>query len=133
MVVDTRRQVMRVATAGVQRGPNGTFVYVIDGESKAQVRPITVAMLDDARAVISTGLKSDERVVTTGFTRLSGGTKVSVQEGDRQAPPAAPSDVAPAGPADAATGGEGRRKREGAAKGEAKGGDGRGADGKGSG
>ena len=87
MLVDTLRQVIAVPTAAVQRGPNGTFVYVVDGESKAQVRPIKVAMLDDTRAVISDGLKSDERVVTTGFTRLSNGTKVNVQEGDGQPQP----------------------------------------------
>src|SRR3954471_2414221 len=82
MLVDTLRQVITVPTAAVQRGPNGTFVYVVDAESKAAVRPIKVAMLDDTRAVISDGLKSDERVVTTGFTRLSNGTKGNVQEGD---------------------------------------------------
>src|SRR3954468_14395577 len=58
MLVDTLRQVVTVPTAAVQRGPNGTFAYVIDADSKATVRPITVAMLDDTRAVISAGLKS---------------------------------------------------------------------------
>jgi membrane fusion protein, multidrug efflux system len=122
LLVDTLKGAIVVPTAAVQRGPNGTFVYVIDAESKAQVRPIKVAMLDDTRAVISDGLKSDERVVTTGFTRLSNGTKVNVQEREGQPQPAATSDVAPANPADAAPR-EGRRKREGAAKGEVKGGD----------
>src|SRR3954452_7403643 len=93
MLVDTLKQVITVPTAAVQRGPNGTFAYVVDAESKAAVRPITVAMLDDTRAVISAGLKSDERVVTTGFTRLSNGTKVNVQEGDGQGPPTAVSPV----------------------------------------
>jgi multidrug efflux system membrane fusion protein len=119
-----------VPTAAVQRGPNGTFVYVVDADSKAVVRPITVAMLDDTRAVISNGLKTDERVVTTGFTRLSNGTKVNVQEGDGQPQPAATSDVAPATPGDGAARAEGRRKREGAGKGESKRGDGQGGDGK---
>jgi multidrug efflux system membrane fusion protein len=125
MLVDTLRQVVTVPTAAVQRGPNGTFVYVIDGESKAQVRPIKVAMLDDTRAVISDGLKSDERVVTTGFTRLSNGTKVNVQEGDGQPQPGAAPEAAPsAAAAPEAARGEGRRKREGAGKGESKSGDG---------
>jgi multidrug efflux system membrane fusion protein len=124
MLVDTLRQAITVPTAAVQRGPNGTFVYVVDADSKAVVRPITVAMLDDTRAVISKGLVTDERVVTTGFTRLSNGVKVSVQEGDGQPQPAATSDVAPATPADEAARGEGRRKREGAGKGESKSGEG---------
>ena len=110
MLVDTLNQVITVPTAAVQRGPNGTFVYVVDADSKAAVRPITVAMLDDTRAVISAGLQADERVVTTGFTRLSNGTRVNVQEGDGQPKP----DAAPAtsqAPEAAPT--EGRRKREG--------------------
>jgi multidrug efflux system membrane fusion protein len=112
MLVDTLKQVITVPTAAVQRGPNGTFVYVVDADSKAQVRPIKVAMLDDTRAVISDGLKSDERVVTTGFTRLSNGTKVNVQEGDGQAPSAAPDGATPS----VSAAPEGQRKREGAEK-----------------
>jgi multidrug efflux system membrane fusion protein len=132
MLVDTLRQVITVPTAAVQRGPNGTFVYVVDADSKAAVRPIKVAMLDDTRAVISDGLKSDERVVTTGFTRLSNGTKVNVQEGDGQGQPnAAPDSAVPSASAEPQGGrGEGRRKREGAAKGESKSGDGGSGDGK---
>jgi multidrug efflux system membrane fusion protein len=130
MLVDTLRQVITVPTAAVQRGPNGTFVYVVDADSKAAVRPIKVAMLDDTRAVISDGLKSDERVVTTGFTRLSNGTKVNVQEGDGQ-PGAAPDGATPSASAAPEGGrGEGRRKREGAAKGEGRSGESRNGDGK---
>jgi membrane fusion protein, multidrug efflux system len=112
VLVDTLKQVVVVPTAAVQRGPNGTFVYVIDAESKAAVRPIAVAQQDDTRAVISTGLQADEQVVTIGFTRLSNGTKVSVQAGDGQ--PAAPGASPGATPAPEAGRGEGRRKREGA-------------------
>ena len=46
------------------------------------MRPVTVAQQDDTRAVISDGLKAEERVVTTGFTRLSDGTRVNVQAGE---------------------------------------------------
>ena len=66
-------------------------------------------MQDDARAVISDGVKAQEQVVTTGFTRLSNGTRVRVQAGDGESPDAAPS--APQAPQGAPT--ERRRKREG--------------------
>jgi len=61
MLVDTLKQVVTVPTAAVQRGPNGTFVYIVDDESKAQVRAIKVGLLDDTRAVITDGVKTDER------------------------------------------------------------------------
>jgi multidrug efflux system membrane fusion protein len=110
VLVQTLKQVVVVPTAAVQRGPNGTFVYVVDAESKVAVRPVTVNQQDDTGAVISDGLKTDERVVTTGFTRLSNGTRVRVQTGDEPAPDAAPG-VAPQTPTAAAP--EGRKKREG--------------------
>ena len=109
LLVETLQQVVTVPTAAVQRGPNGTFVYVVDAESKVAVRPITVAQQDDARAVISDGLKDQEQVVTTGFTRLSNGTRVRVQAGDGEAQPDAAPSSAPQ-TSDAAA--ERRRKRE---------------------
>jgi membrane fusion protein, multidrug efflux system len=118
VLVETLRQVVTVPTAAVQRGPNGTFVYVIDAESKVAVRPITIAMQDDARAVISDGVKAQEQVVTTGFTRLSNGTRVRVQAGEGEPQP----DVAPGAPPQKSEGApqtsegaptERRRKREG--------------------
>ena len=91
----------------MQRGPNGTFVYVVDADSKVAVRPVTVAQQDDTRAVIANGVQAEERVVTTGFTRLSDGTRVNVQQ-DGAAEAAPPPAQIPR------PGGRGRRKREGA-------------------
>ena len=120
LLVETLKQVIVVPTASVQRGPNGTFVYVVSPENTVAVRPIAVGQQDDTRAVITTGLKAEEQVVTTGFTRLSNGTKVSVQAGDGQPQPdakqGAPGEAAPTAgpqapePAQPAR----RRKREGA-------------------
>jgi multidrug efflux system membrane fusion protein len=121
LLVETLKQVVVVPTSSVQRGPNGTFVYVVGAENTVAVRPVTVAQQDDTRAVISNGLQAQDQVVTTGFTRLSNGTKVSVQPGEGQPQPDAKSDApgAPAAapatpPAPEAAQPERRRKREGA-------------------
>jgi multidrug efflux system membrane fusion protein len=107
VLVETLKQVVTVPTGAIQRGPTGTFVYVVDADSKVAVRPVTVAQQDDTRAVIATGVQAEERVVTTGFTRLSGGTRVNVQqEGAAEA--------APPPPPNPETGRPSRRKREGA-------------------
>src|SRR3954462_2555217 len=89
VLVDTLKQVVVVPTAAVQRGPQGAFVYVVEPENKVAVRPVTVAQQDDTRAVISDGMKPQEQVVTSGFTRLSNGTRVAVQRGDGEAQPTA--------------------------------------------
>jgi membrane fusion protein, multidrug efflux system len=41
------------------------------------VRPVTITQQDDVRAVIGKGVQVGERVVTTGFARLTDGTKVT--------------------------------------------------------
>jgi multidrug efflux system membrane fusion protein len=121
VLVDTLQQVVVVPTGAVQRGPQGPFVYVVEQDNKVAVRPITVAQQDDTQAVISDGVKAQERVVTTGFTRLSNGTRVAVQQREGEQPTAENTGQTPQ-PA----GNEGRRKREGAAEsGETKGGDGK--------
>jgi multidrug efflux system membrane fusion protein len=89
LLIDTLRQVAVVPTAAVQRGPSGTFVYVARPDDTATVRPVTVTQQDDGQAVIATGLKPDERVVTSGFARLAEGAKIAVSPGQDTAPPVA--------------------------------------------
>jgi multidrug efflux system membrane fusion protein len=78
LLVDTLRQVVVVPTAAVQRGPRGVFTYVIQPDSTVATRPVTVSQQDETQAVISRGLQAGERVVTTGFARLTAGAKVTV-------------------------------------------------------
>jgi membrane fusion protein, multidrug efflux system len=83
VLIDTLRQVVVVPTAAIQRGPNGTFVYVVkDGGNTVTVRPVTLTQQDDARAVVATGLRADEQVVTTGFARLTEGAQVAVSNAE---------------------------------------------------
>jgi membrane fusion protein, multidrug efflux system len=76
VLINTLRQVVVVPTAAVQRGPDGTFVYVIKEDDAVTMRPIMVAKQDDLQAVVATGLQASERVVTTGFGRLADGSRV---------------------------------------------------------
>jgi len=82
LLIDTLRQVVVVPTAAVQRGPNGTFVYIIKDDNKVTVRPVSITQQDDQRAVIATGLQSGEHVVTTGFGRLAEGTLVEASSAE---------------------------------------------------
>jgi membrane fusion protein, multidrug efflux system len=93
VLIDTLRQVVVVPTAAIQRGPNGTFVYVLKGDSTVTVRRVTLTQQDDVRAVVATGLQAGERVVTTGFARLTEGTQVTVasaEDAGQVAPEARP-------------------------------------------
>ena len=103
LLVDTLKQVVVIPTGAVQRGPNGTFVYVVKDDDTVSVRPITVQKQDETQTVISKGLEAPERVVTTGFVRLTDGTRVAIGSGE--APAAQPAGQRPQGQ------GGGRRQR----------------------
>jgi membrane fusion protein, multidrug efflux system len=81
LLIDTLRQVVVVPTAAVQRGPNGTFVYLLQPDSTVSVRLVGVTQQDESQAVIANGLRSKDRVVTSGFAQLADGRKVAVSGG----------------------------------------------------
>lgn len=82
LLINTLKQVVVVPTAAVQRGPSGTFVYVVGADSKVSVHNVTVAQQDDTQAVIASGLEAGEHVVTTGFARLAPGTEVEMSNAE---------------------------------------------------
>ena len=89
LLIDTLKDVVVIPTGAVQRGPNGTFVYVVNDDNTVAMRPIVVQKQDETQTVIKSGLSPPERVVTTGFVRLTDGSQVAIGSGDG-APAAAP-------------------------------------------
>ena len=71
-----------VPTGAVQRGPNGAFVYVVKDDNTVAMRPIVVQKQDETQTVVKSGLDPTERVVTTGFVRLTDGSKVAIGSAD---------------------------------------------------
>jgi len=80
--VETLAQAMVVPTSAVQRGPAGTFSYVIGDDDIVTAKPIVVTQQNETDAVIASGLSASDRVVTTGFANLSDGAKVVVGNND---------------------------------------------------
>jgi membrane fusion protein, multidrug efflux system len=89
--VDTLSRAIVVPTSAVQRGPAGTFSYVIGEGDIVTAKPVVVTQQNESDAVIASGLSPSDRVVTTGFANLSDGAKVIVGK-DEQRPTA---DLAP--------------------------------------
>jgi multidrug efflux system membrane fusion protein len=94
LLTHTLKQVVVAPTSAVQRGPDGTFVYVVQQDNKVAVRPVTVSQQDETQAVVGKGLEADQRVVTTGFARLTASAAVAVTNAEA----ASSSDVPPAQP-----------------------------------
>ena len=63
----------------MQRGPDGTFTYVVDANNTVQMRPVQLALTQGATVVIASGLQAGERVVTDGQEKLQAGSKVAPQ------------------------------------------------------
>jgi membrane fusion protein, multidrug efflux system len=78
VLIDTLHGVVVVPTAAIQRGPNGTFVYVVKDDNTVTVRRVTITQQDDVQAVVGSGVQAGEKVVTTGFARLTDGAAVTV-------------------------------------------------------
>ena len=75
------KDVLIVPEVAIQRGENGLFVYVVDNQNRAEVRPVKVAQQNATAAVISEGLNEGERVVTAGQLLLQPGALVAIKSG----------------------------------------------------
>jgi multidrug efflux system membrane fusion protein len=80
MVVDTHKDAVLVPPAAVQRGAQGTVVYVVKEDGTVQLRAITTGATDGPATEVITGLKAGERVITDGVDRIREGAKVEVTE-----------------------------------------------------
>ncbi|MDP3689615.1 efflux RND transporter periplasmic adaptor subunit [Bradyrhizobium sp.] len=76
--VETLPKALVVPTSAVQRGPVGTFSYVIGEGNVVTAKPVVVTQQNETEAVIASGLSASDRVVTTGFANLSDGAKVII-------------------------------------------------------
>ena len=80
VLVKTLQNAIVVPTSAVQRGPSGPFVYTVGEDSKVALKPIVVGQQSETQSVITSGIAPPQRVVTTGFTRLTDGAAVTITE-----------------------------------------------------
>lgn len=78
LLITTRKNVVVIPDAAVQRGPDKLFAYVVGAGDKIEQRDLKVAEIQDGQAVIENGVKSGERVVTSGYYRLAPGSIVDI-------------------------------------------------------
>lgn len=90
LLIDTLSNVVVIPTSAVQRGPNGTFIYVVNGQNQAVMTPVKVQRQDENQAVVASGVAPPQRVVTTGFVQLTDGKMVSIGSSASAASAASP-------------------------------------------
>ena len=94
LLVDTLHNAVIVPAAGVQQGPDSTFVYVVQPDDTVQLRTVTVTQLagneilvatgnqttTGEQACVQTGLAPGEVIVTDGVDKLIQGSKVQISK-----------------------------------------------------
>jgi membrane fusion protein, multidrug efflux system len=85
LLLDVRKGVVIAPVAAIQRGPQGTFVYVVKADHTVEVRPVTVGSTAGADASIEAGLSPGEQVVVDGVDKLRPGSTVQVRTPDNAA------------------------------------------------
>ncbi|MDD0975912.1 MdtA/MuxA family multidrug efflux RND transporter periplasmic adaptor subunit [Pseudomonas fontis] len=78
LLADTLKGVVLAPSAAIQFGTDGTFAYVMEGDTKVRIRNLKVGASDGDHTVVTEGLASGDRVVLEGTDRLRDGSDVEV-------------------------------------------------------
>jgi len=109
LLVDTLTNQLVVPNVAVQNGQQGTFVYVVDDDSRVHLKTVQVGITTDTSADILGGIKDGERVVVDGTDRLIEGAAVRVRKAGEMENPAGYDPGAGAGRGRGGRGGRGKK------------------------
>jgi len=79
LLLTTRKGARVVPASVIQRGPQGSFAYVIGEGDKVQVRPVEIETTEGDHVLIASGLEVGDRVVVEGQSQLKPGARVAVK------------------------------------------------------
>ncbi|MCC7167985.1 MAG: efflux RND transporter periplasmic adaptor subunit [Rhodospirillales bacterium] len=81
MTLRTDPNALVVPTAAIQNGQEGAYLFVVDAESTARIRPIKVGPAAEGKSTILSGVAEGETVVIDGQIRIANGVKVTERRG----------------------------------------------------
>jgi multidrug efflux system membrane fusion protein len=84
LLLEVRKNNIVVPSAAIQRGPQGTYVFVVKPDKTAEMRNVAVSISQGNITAVSQGLQPGEVVVTDGQDKLQPGTKIEVRGGPGQ-------------------------------------------------
>jgi len=79
LLIDVLKGAVVVPGATIQRGSQGTFVYVVTEDQTAELRMVTIKETEGNDVAIASGLKAGEDVVLEGMDKVQDGGRVDVQ------------------------------------------------------
>jgi multidrug efflux system membrane fusion protein len=84
LLLTTRKDGLVVPASVVQRGPEGSYAFVIKPDQTVAVQPVKVAQIENGEALIDEGLQAGQPVVVDGQYRLQAGSKVKLGAPEQQ-------------------------------------------------
>ncbi|MGD0298472.1 MAG: MdtA/MuxA family multidrug efflux RND transporter periplasmic adaptor subunit [Bryobacteraceae bacterium] len=97
LLLDTKRNVVIVPAAAVQRSPDSMYVYVVKSDNTVEVRNIVSSLTEGDQSAIDSGLEPGDTVVIDGVDKLQPGARVSESGKGNAAPKGGPRSGKPAG------------------------------------
>ena len=80
LVLETIHGAVLIPASAPQRSAKGMFVYVVNNDSIAELRPVKLGQRQEDLVVVDDGLKAGERIVVSGQLAVVPDAKVQVQE-----------------------------------------------------
>jgi multidrug efflux system membrane fusion protein len=78
LTLQTLKNAITVPSTAINRGPNGSFVFVVGGNHHVSMQAVKVSWTQGDQSVISSGLAAGQTVVTDGQMTLKNGSLVRV-------------------------------------------------------
>jgi membrane fusion protein, multidrug efflux system len=76
LLVDTKHNVTIVPATAIARGPQGTYVYLTQKDSRVKIQQVTVTLNSGNSVAIGKGLRAGDTVVIDGQDKLQDGSRI---------------------------------------------------------
>src|SRR5467141_3992655 len=77
LLADVKKNLVIVPSSAIQRGPQGTYVYVVQSGNTAKIQTVTIALTTADKVGLSAGVNPGDSVVVDGQDKLQDGSKVN--------------------------------------------------------
>ena len=84
LALDTKKNAVIVPSVAIQRGPTGTFVYIVQSDNTVAIRAVKLGLSVENEVAIDEGLQPGDQVVVDGAEKLTEGMKVSLRSANGQ-------------------------------------------------
>jgi multidrug efflux system membrane fusion protein len=79
LLVDTKRNVTIIPATAIARGPQGTYVFLTQKDSRVKIQPVTISLNSGNSVAIGKGLRAGDTVVIDGQDKLQDGSKIEAR------------------------------------------------------